>query len=248
MNICIFGASGGLGWAFAKYYIEQFDNHVVILCARNLTRLRAKLDKINAQGHRIFTHPWDAEDIKSTIKVSRFLKNYEIRLDLCINAAGVLHNNTFSPEIRLGECTPEHMLWSFQNNTVAALGITQYMSPFMKSTTLSTIAHLSSKVGSINENRLGGWYAYRASKAALNMLVKTAAIDCARFNKNLCVVAVHPGTVETHLSAPFQEHVSKDKIFKPIQSVSNIILYVFGSLTPADTGTFFSWDGSIIDW
>jgi NAD(P)-dependent dehydrogenase (short-subunit alcohol dehydrogenase family) len=106
------------------------------------------------------------------------------------------------------------------------------------------VAMLSAKVGSIGDNRLGGWYSYRASKAALNMLVRTAAIEVARSHKDAVLVALHPGTVASNLSRPFRG----DSIGRPAQDAAADLLRVLDALTPADSGSFRSWDGSVLPW
>jgi NAD(P)-dependent dehydrogenase (short-subunit alcohol dehydrogenase family) len=106
------------------------------------------------------------------------------------------------------------------------------------------MAMLSAKVGSIGDNRLGGWYSYRASKAALNMLVKTAAIEVARTQKNSVLVALHPGTVNSRLSKPFRGEI----IGRPAQAAAADMLQVLDALTPADSGSFRSYNGAELPW
>ncbi len=102
-------------------------------------------------------------------------------------------------------------------------------------------------MGSIDDNRLGGWYGYRASKAAQNMLTKTMAIELRRLNPSIICVALHPGTVDTDLSRPFQRHVPKDKLFSPEQAAKQL-LQVIAGLDSDDNGGFFAWDGKPIAW
>ena len=102
-------------------------------------------------------------------------------------------------------------------------------------------------VGSIGDNRLGGWYGYRASKAALNQFLKTLSIEARRRLPRLCVAAIHAGTTDTDLSRPFQGNVKPGKLYTPEQSASRILSVIDG-LGPADTGGFFNWDGSRIAW
>jgi NAD(P)-dependent dehydrogenase (short-subunit alcohol dehydrogenase family) len=108
-------------------------------------------------------------------------------------------------------------------------------------------AALSARVGSISDNRLGGWASYRASKAALNMLLRTAAIEHQRRRPESIVVALHPGTVDTRLSAPFQRGVPEGKLFTPTYAVDRL-LHVIDGLRPTDTGGFFAWDGQPIEY
>ena len=106
---------------------------------------------------------------------------------------------------------------------------------------------LSARVGSINDNRMGGWYSYRASKAALNMLLKTAAIEYARRAKNVKLIAFHPGTTDTTLSKPFQKNIPEDKLFKPDFVARQLLMLV--AKTPIDgTLSYLDWDHQSIDW
>jgi len=108
-------------------------------------------------------------------------------------------------------------------------------------------ASISARVGSIGDNRLGGWYAYRGAKAAQNMFTKTLAIEWARTRRNVVCVALHPGTTDTELSRPFQANVPPEKLFAPERTVRQL-LEVIDRLAPADTGSFLAWDGSRIPW
>ena len=109
------------------------------------------------------------------------------------------------------------------------------------------VANVSARVGSIGDNRLGGWYAYRGSKAALNMFTRTASIELGRKAPNAIAVAIHPGTVDTALSRPFQKSVSPERLFAPDRAARQI-LEVLDGLGPEQTGTFVAWDGSEIPW
>lgn len=117
--------------------------------------------------------------------------------------------------------------------------------PKLAKDTKSVFAAISARVGSISDNQLGGWYAYRASKAALNMFIKTASVETKRLNPNAVIVGVHPGTVDSHLSEPFQARVPQGKLFTPEYSAEKLI-EVFDSLNMEDSGKCFAWDGKEI--
>jgi NAD(P)-dependent dehydrogenase (short-subunit alcohol dehydrogenase family) len=127
-------------------------------------------------------------------------------------------------------------------NTVVPALVAKYFLPKLSKTNRSVFAALSARVGSISDNRLGGWYAYRASKAALNMIIKTAAIEMQRVNKHAIVVGLHPGTVDSALSKPFQARVPEDRLFTPAYAADRLIT-VLGQLQPADTGQCWDWQG-----
>jgi NAD(P)-dependent dehydrogenase (short-subunit alcohol dehydrogenase family) len=111
----------------------------------------------------------------------------------------------------------------------------------------AVIANLSARVGSIGDNRIGGWYAYRASKAAQNQITKTASIELRRKAPALVCVALHPGTVDTDLSAPFQGNVPEGKLFS-VERAARQLLEVIDGLGPDDTGRFFDWAGEPVEW
>ena len=123
----------------------------------------------------------------------------------------------------------------------------KYFVPLLRRDEKAVFAALSARVGSISDNRLGGWYAYRASKAALNMVLKTTAIEIGRRFKNQIIVGLHPGTVDTPLSKPFQANVPADKLFTPEFSAERLLTVIDG-LTAADSGNLFDWAGERIEF
>jgi NAD(P)-dependent dehydrogenase (short-subunit alcohol dehydrogenase family) len=165
------------------------------------------------------------------------------RFHLVINAAGLLHSENFMPEKRLADLSYAQMQATFAANTYGPALVLRHFTRLMD-TERSVMAMLSAKVGSIGDNRLGGWYSYRASKAALNMLVKTAAIEVARTQPNSVIVALHPGTVSSRLSRPFRGA----EIGRAPQDAATDMLRVLDSLVPSDTGSFRSYDGSELPW
>ena len=133
----------------------------------------------------------------------------------------------------------------FSVNAFAPALLLKVFFPLIRRNENALIGILSARVGSISDNRIGGWYAYRASKAALNMIIKTAAIELARKDKTAKLIGLHPGTVDTNLSKPFQGGTPKGKIFTPSQSI-NYLTKVIDSTTPQDTGKIFDWEGKEI--
>lgn len=165
------------------------------------------------------------------------------RYHLIINAAGMLHTDAFMPEKRLQDLHYTQMLATFQANTFGPALLLRHFVPLLDGER-AIMAMLSAKVGSIGDNRLGGWYSYRASKAALNMLIKTAAIEVARTQKNSVLVALHPGTVNSRLSRPFRG----DAIGRPAHVAASDMLRVLDGLTAADSGSFRSYNGAELPW
>ncbi len=166
--------------------------------------------------------------------------------DMVIVSTGLLHNTDTAPEKSLRELSADNFRCLFEANTILPALLAKHFLPKMVRGKRSVFAVLSARVGSISDNYLGGWYAYRASKAALNMIVKCAAIEVRRQNKKAIIVGLHPGTVDSDLSKPFQVNVPDDKLFSPEFSVQKM-LAVIANLTADDTGKCFAWDGLEIE-
>ncbi|MEY8876927.1 MAG: SDR family NAD(P)-dependent oxidoreductase [Leptothrix sp. (in: b-proteobacteria)] len=162
---------------------------------------------------------------------------------LIINAAGLLHSEAFAPEKKLGDLNLAQMEATFRANAFGPALLLRHLTPLLDRQR-GVFALLSAKVGSIGDNRLGGWYSYRASKAALNMLVKTASIELRRSQPHAVLVALHPGTVSSALSRPFRG----DQIGRAPAVAAAELLGVLDRLQPVDSGTFRSWDGQHLPW
>ena len=166
----------------------------------------------------------------------------EAPLDIVIVATGILFDGNITPEKSLRELSAKKFLRLFEVNTILPALIAKHFLPKLNKQDRSIFAALSARVGSVSDNKLGGWYSYRASKSGLNMIIKNAAIEINRQNKNAIIVGLHPGTVDSNLSKPFQGNVPDGKLFSPDYSVKRL-LHVLGNLTPESSGRCFSWDG-----
>ena len=166
--------------------------------------------------------------------------------DLVIVATGVLHDAELAPEKSLRQIDADAMLRVLAVNTVGPAVVAQHFLRRLPRDRASTFAALSARVGSIGDNRLGGWHSYRASKAALNMLLRNFAIEMRRSHKLARVVGLHPGTVDTGLSRPFQRNVPDGKLFTPTYSAERL-LDVIDGLRPEDSGSVFDWAGLRIE-
>ena len=164
---------------------------------------------------------------------------------LVIDATGFLHDGKQRPEKSWRELDPAQMARAFALNAIGPALIMKHFLPLLPVDRVSVFATLSAKVGSIGDNRLGGWYSYRASKAALNQLVHTAAIELARSRREAICVALHPGTVATSLSAPF---VKAGLEVRDASTAARELLAVLERLTPADSGGFFDYKGQALPW
>ncbi|MFU2487909.1 SDR family NAD(P)-dependent oxidoreductase [Thauera sp. WH-1] len=164
---------------------------------------------------------------------------------LVFDATGFLHGEGIQPEKSLRQLDPAHLAHAFAINAIGPALLMKHFLPLLPTSGRAVFATLSAKVGSIGDNRLGGWYAYRASKAALNQLVRTAAIELRRRNPVAVCVALHPGTVDTGLSAPFAK--AGLQVQHPAQAAERL-LGVLAGLGPQDSGEFFSYRGERLPW
>ena len=192
--------------------------------------------------HRRSHPPLDFAEEDSIAAAARALAS-GARFHLIINAAGILHTGQFGPEKRLADLHYAQLRATFEANTFGPALLLRHFAPLLAGER-AIMAMLSARVGSIGDNRLGGWYSYRASKAALNMLVKTAAIEVARSQPASVLVALHPGTVASQLSQPFRGA----DIGRAPAAAARDLLHVLDQLTPADSGSFRAWDGSAVPW
>jgi len=175
-------------------------------------------------------------------------------LDLLINSTGILSiPNVIQPETTLSKVQKSSLLLAYEVNAVGPILVIKHMWPLLKiggrSDTgrgFSLVANMSARVSSIGDNGLGGWHSYRASKTALNQLTKTVSVEFGRKDNITCIL-LHPGTVDSDLSRPFQRNVPKDKLFTREFSVQKL-LSIIDSVKKSDNGKFFAWDGQEIPW
>ena len=163
---------------------------------------------------------------------------------LIVNATGALHIGGTAPEKRLADLDPATLARAFAINAIGPALLIKHFAPLLPRKGRGLFATLSARVGSISDNRKGGWYSYRAAKAAQNMLVKTAAIELARQQPEAVLAALHPGTVRSRLSAAI---IGDTPAFEPEHSARQM-LAVLDGLSPAQSGGFFAYDGSVIGW
>ncbi len=221
----VIGATGGIGDAFAA--LLETDPR----CA-DVTGLA-----------RRSTPPLDITD-EGTIEAAAVRIGRDGPVHLLIDATGVLHDDGMRPEKTLDAVTPAALARAFAVNAAGPLLLAKHFHRLLPRRGKSVFATLSARVGSIGDNRLGGWYAYRTSKAALNMALRTAAIEIARRRPEAVCLALHPGTVATRLSAPFGDE--RDK-FQASDAARRLLAVIDGT-DASRTGSFFAYDGSEIPW
>ena len=228
LRALVFGAGGGIGAAF-------------------VTELGAnpRVAKVYAAA-RSAEAPWQF-DLTDEARIEAVAKAAaaEGPLDLVLVATGVLHSPTLRPEKTWRSLDASALAEAFAINATGPALIAKHTLGLLRRDAKSAVACLSARVGAIEDNRLGGWHAYRASKAALNMLIRSCAIELQQRNPAALCVALHPGTVDTRLSQPFQGGVPSSKLFTPATSARSL-LGVLDRLTPADSGRLFAWDGQAI--
>lgn len=164
---------------------------------------------------------------------------------LVLVATGALHGPGLAPEKSWRALDADSLARAFRVNAIGPALVAKHMLPLIPRQGRAVFAALSARVGSIADNRLGGWYGYRASKAALNQLLRTLAVEAARTRPDAIVLGLHPGTVATELSAPFQAGVAAERLFTPAEAAGHL-LRVVREAKPADSGGLFAWDGSAI--
>ena len=239
------GASRGLGLAFTAALLARPDVARVYATARDpegSDGLRELVDR--AQG-RLRCLRLDLTDEAS---VAAAAAQVEGPVHWLLNVAGVLHApDGMQPEKRLESLDPRWLARAFAVNATGPALVVKHLWRELKHGDRAVIANLSARVGSISDNRLGGWYAYRASKAAQNQLTRTMALELKRRAPNVVCVALHPGTVKTDLSAPFTGGTPMAKRFEP-PAAARQLLGVLDGLGADDTGRFFAWDGQPIEW
>lgn len=239
------GASRGIGLALARRLTADPRFARVFATCRRPEEARDLAEEADSGIDVVRLDVTDEASIESAAKI---VADSSGEVDLLVNVAGVLHDDgSIAPEKRLESITPESLAGAFEVNAFGPLLVLKHFHPLLRHDRRAVVANVSARVGSIGDNRLGGWYAYRGSKAALNMFTRTASIELGRRAPNAIAVAIHPGTVDTALSRPFQKSVRPESLFAPDRAARQI-LEVLDGLAPEQSGTFVAWDGTDIPW
>lgn len=233
----IIGSTGGIGAALAKTLHRNPALHQLTLINRRMDGQAESLSKATA----LMADPLAEESLSEAL--SKIQAETSAPLRLVISAVGTLHReNGIGPEKSWRNLSADNLAELFAVNTIAPALIAKHTLPLLPKTGKSVVALMSARVGSISDNRLGGWYSYRAAKAALNQIIKTASIELARRKPDAAIIGLHPGTVDTDLSKPFQGNVAEGKLFSPEQS-AHYLLEVIDKVTADDSGQLLAWDG-----
>lgn len=234
-NIAIIGGSGAIGSALTRLLSCKYPNARIHVFSRQLPE-KTKPGVID--------HVMDYQN-EHAIAQSAASALQGVSLDYVMVATGILHDGVLVPEKSLYQCSAKNFQHLFAANAIFPALVAKYFLPKLNQDKRSVFSALSARVGSISDNRLGGWYAYRASKAALNMIIKNAAIEVGRRNKHAIVAGLHPGTVDSDLSKPFQANVPAGKLFTPDFSAKKL-WQVLEGLKSEHSGRCFAWDGQEI--
>ena len=237
ITAAVIGATGAIGRAFVETLTSLETVSRVLALSRHDPRLVA------SQATWV---PIDIEDENSIRTAAETLRAGTGEIHLVIVASGILHDgHMLQPEKTWRSLDGKVLERVFRINTIGPALVAKHFLPLLARRRKSAFAVLSARVGSISDNRLGGWHAYRASKAALNMLVRNLSIELARINGNAICVALHPGTVDSRLSEPFQANVPEGKLFSPDYAAGRL-LAVLDGLGAKQSGNLFAWGGKRI--
>ncbi|CAM4335820.1 SDR family NAD(P)-dependent oxidoreductase [Vibrio agarivorans] len=231
MNVLIVGGVGGIGQALVSLFHDI--------------------------GHNVFatyhhTPPptsygrWfqcDVTDEACIIELAKVLP----KLDIVINCVGILHTDNATPEKTIQSLDVEFFTRNIETNTLPTLLLAKHLQAHLTSKHATYFVALSAKVGSIEDNQLGGWISYRASKAALNMSIKTIAIEWRAKLPRCCVIAFHPGTIDTPLSAPFQPRIPSHQLHQP-EWLASKLHQLLNKLEHSDTGQLIDYNGTKLPW
>ena len=240
MNVLIIGGERGIGAAIAKQLIES--KHQVIKTSRNYSELAQQIDGS-------WTVHCDVTDENSINQMSQQLGQQSSHIDWLVNCAGVLHTDEFMPEKALSQLNTNQLLSNYATNAVGHLLVLKTLKKLIIKAKHPLVASVSARIGSIDDNHLGGWYAYRMSKAALNMGLKTLAIEWHRTHPKVKFLLLHPGTTDTDLSAPFQRNLPSGQL-QSVESTASMLIKQMQLNRQHDSKypLFLDYKGQAIPW
>lgn len=249
------GASRGIGLEFVKQLLEKDDKGHVVATCRNPNGATGLLKLKNKFSERLNILQLDLTSESTIEESAKLVRERYGSLNLLVNASGILSiPEVLQPETTLSKLQKSSLLLAYEVNAVGPILVLKHMWPLLKAGAgrgterdVAVVANLSARVGSIGDNHLGGWHSYRSSKAALNQLTKTASVEFARKKDPIICILLHPGTVDTDLSRPFQRNVAEGKLFTKEFSVQKL-LSIINNAKSHDNGKFFAWDGQEIPW
>ena len=241
----IIGANSDIAKALALQLIASKTTGLILISRDVSADDLLYRDRNNSNVNIITVKDYQLQSIAQAIEEIATYNHAPItRIFIC---NGILHNQSIQPEKRIEELTVESFNQVMASNALTPMLWIQQLMPTLTGNSPCKIVVFSARVGSISDNRLGGWYSYRSSKAALNMMLKTAAIEIARRNKNIKIIAFHPGTTDTPLSKPFQKNVPTNKLFT-CDFVASQLLAIVENSSYDQTASYLDWQGKSINW
>ncbi len=234
-KIVVVGGNGGIGQAMVRELLQVFPQ----------SRVRAtyRRGSVPFAAERL---NWQQLDLLEPSAIADWASGFE-RVDWLVNCAGFLHSPESGPEKNIRSVEAEFFLDNIRINTLPTLLLAKHFAGALKRSPAPLLATISARVGSIEDNRLGGWYSYRTSKAALNMALKTLSIEWRHSHPRGCIAALHPGTNDTPLSKPFQANVPPGDLLTPSDTAA-MLVDVLAGLEPSDSGNFWTWEGNQLPW
>ena len=240
-TIVIIGANSGIAKALALQTIENNDTQLVVISRNN----DAYQDQKFSETKKLTLSDYTETSIASAINDIKAANMPPITGVFICN--GLLHNQTIMPEKRLQEFTVDSFMQIIEANTITPVLWLKNLLPIMKGKQPCKMVIFTARVGSISDNKIGGWYSYRTSKAAINMLLKSAAVELSRTAKNIKLISFHPGTTDTPLSKPFQKNVPENKLFTS-EFVANQLINIVKKTEVDGKASFLDWQGKDIPW
>jgi len=239
-NILIIGGNKGIGLAICQKLLVS-NNNRIFCTSRNYPDELNTLDKLNKIQ-------CDITSVGSIKNLKQQLSKYVTHIDRVINCAGVLHTNTYMPEKSLSQVNQEHLVDNFFVNAMGHILLLQHIENFLVAANNPIACSLSARIASISDNYLGGWYAYRMSKAALNMGYKTLEIEWKRKHPHIKILLIHPGTTDTDLSKPFQKRMNLKTLQSSSQTAAMIDTQINNKLNGELESFFIDFNGNNIEW
>ena len=250
MHVVILGGNSGIGAALTTHYLSRGET-VSVFSRAALAVEPATAAPVTQQGsqqglHQYLYQPEQLEQDCAQLQGS-LAAVFSQPVDLVFCCLGLLHQHQLQPEKSLRQLSAANLRQAFEVNTILPALWLQAIWPWLTRSPQVKLCWLSAKVGSIGDNQSGGWHSYRASKAALNMLVRGAAIELKRQLPQATLVALHPGTTDTPMSAPFQRHLPAGQLQSPAATAQRLATTV-AELTPAQHGALLHWDGTVLPY
>lgn len=246
-QILITGATGGIGSALIRHLLAKEPSATIWAVGRRADGMQQLMDSLGESAERVRPCVLNILQESDLQQLVEQIHSGAGRLDMAIHTVGALSGPGLKAEKSLRDISLETLVESFSINTASFLLLAKHTHRLFRHEKPTVFATISAKVGSIADNQLGGWYSYRASKAALNMAARNVALEYQRTGCKTTVLALHPGTTETILSKPFIAGYPKDKLATPDTTATRLVELV-SKATAEQSGLFLDWDGTPLPW